>query len=89
MLNKSKVNQGQSSHWCIVSGSEVWLIEGQLPFGKSEQWGLPVDKAIEVGRYNNHPVMWLNEADLNDEYSLTSLRDCLHFPELVDLFEAQ
>tara|TARA_Y100001956_G_scaffold80758_1_gene96620 strand:+ start:1016 stop:1798 length:783 start_codon:yes stop_codon:yes gene_type:complete len=89
MLNKGDINQMHNCYWCVVSGSELWLIDGQLPKGTGTQLGLPYEKAIEIGRHENVPVMWLNEADLSQEYLLTSLRDCLHFPEALFLLASK
>ncbi|CAH8188083.1 NADH pyrophosphatase [Vibrio aestuarianus] len=75
MLQKSDV---KSAYWCVVSGSEIWTINGELPFGCAADYSLPQDKAIEITRYNGHPVMWLNDADLDKENEMTSLRELLH-----------
>ncbi|WP_414931549.1 NAD(+) diphosphatase [Vibrio europaeus] len=81
MLNKSDTNRTKNAYWCVVSGSDIWLQNGQLPEGSAESLNLPYEQAIEVGQWENCPLMWLNEADVSEELELTSLRDCLHFPE--------
>jgi NAD+ diphosphatase len=81
MLTKGETNRMNAAYWCIVSGSDIWLVEGELPKGTAQDYGLPYQQAIQLGHYENTPVYWLNEADIDAELELTSLRDCLHFPE--------
>jgi NAD+ diphosphatase len=81
MLNKSDINRMNDVYVCIVSGSDVWLIDNQLPKGKMSEFGFNEDLAIEIGAYNGSPVVWLNEADIEQRFELTSLRDCLHFEQ--------
>jgi NAD+ diphosphatase len=81
MLNKGDINRMKDAYWCIVSGSDLWLVDGELPQGTRHDFPLPIEQAIEIGRYQNSPVMWLNEADIDADFELTSLRECLHFPE--------
>lgn len=85
MLSKGDVNRMKDAYWCIVSGSDIWLIDGQLPRGLATDYGLPLEQATGIGHYDNTPVFWLNEADISAELELTSLRDCLHFPEALFL----
>ncbi|MFB9215493.1 NAD(+) diphosphatase [Vibrio sinaloensis] len=85
MLNKSDINRMRDAYWCIVSGSDLWLVEGALPRSKDLDFELPLDDAIEIGRYENLPVMWINDADIVAELTLSSLRDCLHFPQALFL----
>jgi len=77
-MKSDGVNKG-TAYWCVVSGSEIWLIDGELPCGQAKDWGLPEDKGVKIGSYQKRAVMWLNEADCPSEIELTSLRDCLHF----------
>ena len=85
MLRKGDVNRVENAHWCVVSGSEVWLVDGAVPFGSAEQFALPEASARKIGEYQQHPVMWVNLADLEQDLPMTSLRDCLHFPETLFL----
>jgi len=85
MLKKGDVNRTKKVYWCVVSGSDVWLTNGQLPFGSADSLNLPYDQAIEVGQWDHCPVMWLNEADVTTPLEWTSLRDCLHFPQALFL----
>lgn len=81
MLRKGDVNRAINAYWCVVAGSEIWLVDGAVPFGSAEQLSLPVTSARPIGEYSGSPVMWLNLADLEHDLPLVSLRDCLHFPE--------
>lgn len=81
MLKKGDISPAQNAYWCVVSGSDVWLLNGELPKGGAEQFDLPFDQAIQVGQWLGTPVMWLNEADIQIEVEMNSLRECLHFPE--------
>lgn len=80
MLDKSDTNRAQKSYWCVVSGSEVWLVDNAIPYGTAQDLSLPANSAIEIGRYNNAPVLWLNVAEVERDMELVSLRECLHFP---------
>ena len=73
MLNKGDINPMHNCYWCVVSGSDIWLLDGRLPKGSSHELDLPLELATEVGVYEGMPVMWLNEADLSCDYVLTSL----------------
>lgn len=53
------------AYWCVVSGSELWAINDQLPIGTAIELGLPEDKAVGIGFYQGIAVMWLNEADVD------------------------
>ncbi|WP_394128570.1 NAD(+) diphosphatase [Vibrio hepatarius] len=81
MLNKSDTNRTQNCYWCVVSGSDVWLVDNAIPFANAQDLSLPTSSAIEIGRYNNAPVLWLNAADVEQDIELISLRECLHFPK--------
>ncbi|WP_347368818.1 NAD(+) diphosphatase [Vibrio vulnificus] len=81
MLSNSDSKHGQKAYWCVVSGSDLWLVDGQLPLATSNELNLVAEKAQQIGSYNNHPVMWLNEADVEQSLEMHSLRECLHFPE--------
>ncbi len=71
----------KSAYWCVVSGSELWTIDGALPFGTAQQFDLPTSAAIEVDLLNGHPVYWVNFSDVDQDLELTSLRDLLTFDE--------
>ncbi|MCE0493501.1 NAD(+) diphosphatase [Vibrio salinus] len=78
MLRNSDTND---AYWCVVSGSELWTVEGEIPFGSAQQYSLSSEDAIEVARYKGYPVYWLNESELEQTYELTSLRDLLYIEE--------
>ncbi|MCL9777495.1 NAD(+) diphosphatase [Vibrio methylphosphonaticus] len=69
------------AYWCVVAGSELWLLDGELPFGSAAEFSLPASLAIKVGEYEGVPLMWINDAELDDRRALTSLRELLHLPD--------
>ena len=81
MLKNSDTNRTEDAYWCVVSGSEIWLVDHQLPCGAAQQYSLPEEKAILIGEYQQSPVYWLNAVDVEQDLELVSLRDCLAFPE--------
>ncbi len=85
MLRKGDVNRVENAFWCVVSGSDIWLVNGSVPFGLAEQLSLPEASARKIGEYQQHPVMWLNLADLEHDLPMTSLRECLEFPQSLFL----
>lgn len=85
MLSNSDSKHDPKVYWCIVAGSDVWLVDGQLPLGSGCQWNLPLEKAQPIGHYQDTPVMWLNESDVDQSLTMVSLRECLHFPEALFL----
>lgn len=76
----------KSAYWCVVSGSELWTIDGALPFGTAKQFDLPTSSAIKVDQFKGHPVYWINLSDVDQDLELTSLRELLNVEE--DLFLA-
>ncbi|ANW24581.1 NADH pyrophosphatase [Vibrio coralliilyticus] len=81
MLKNSDTNRTSNAYWCVVSGSEAWLVDHALPCGAAKAFNLPEENAIKIGNYKGLPVMWLNAQELEQELPLTSLRDCLDLPE--------
>ncbi|WP_260261289.1 NAD(+) diphosphatase [Vibrio intestinalis] len=81
MLKKGDIIRTQDAYWCVVSGSDVWLDNGALPFGSAEAFNLPEQQAICVGTYQDKPVMWLNDEQVEQTLPMGSLRDCLEYPE--------
>lgn len=82
MLSNSNIKSG---YWCVVSGSDLWTIDGELPYGPAAQWSLPEQQAIEIARHNGSPVYWLNEADVESPLEMTSLRGLLEAEEALFL----
>lgn len=85
MVKKGDINRTRNVYWCVVSGSDVWLVNGALPKGSAEKYNLPLEQAVEVGRWDGNPVMWLNEESVSQPLEFTSLRECLHFPQALFL----
>ncbi len=75
----------KSAYWCVVSGSELWTIDGSVPFGSAKEFGLPFESAIEIDRIDQHPVYWLNHSELDNDLEMTSLRELLVVDEEIFL----
>ncbi len=71
----------KSAYWCVVSGSELWTIDGALPFGTAKQFDLPTSAAIEVDQFEGNSVYWINFSEVDQDLELTSLRDLLNLDE--------
>ncbi|EKO3502117.1 NAD(+) diphosphatase [Vibrio fluvialis] len=84
-----KNSDTKSAYWCVVSGSEIWTVDGALPFGRGEQWDLPADAAIKIDHHQGAPVYWVNASELDRDLELTSLRDLLHLPEPLFLMASK
>ncbi len=89
MLTKSNNNESSIAYWCVVNGSELWCVDGNLPKGTAKEFSLPSDKAVCIGHYNQYPVMWLNESDIDQVLPMLSLRELLEFPEPVFLLASR
>ncbi|MDN3608373.1 NAD(+) diphosphatase [Vibrio ostreicida] len=85
MLENSDRSHTSAAYWCVMSGNEVWLVDHQLPYGFAQQLALPEMNAIKIGNYQNMPVMWLNAGEIDMVLPMTSLRDCLDFPDSLFL----
>ncbi|MFA0567186.1 NAD(+) diphosphatase [Vibrio gallaecicus] len=81
MLKKSDIDKSKLAYWCVVSGSDIWVVNDELPFGTAQSLGLSHELAICIGQYNDKPVYWVNDAELNQSLELTSLRELLHWSE--------
>ncbi|WP_114767885.1 NAD(+) diphosphatase [Vibrio rhodolitus] len=81
MSEKGEVCLEQKAYWCVVSGSDIWLVAGELPLGTAKQFGFDSEKSVCIGEYNALPVVWLNDQDVERELPLTSLRECLGFSD--------
>ena len=84
MLKNSDINRELLAYWLVVRGSDIWLVNDEVPKGSATSLNLPFDKAIVIGEYQNLPVLWLNESELEQDLAMVSLREHLLLPE--DLF---
>ncbi len=89
MLKKSVNNGDVDAYWIVVNGSDIWLIENEMPSGTAKALNLPLDKAIQIGEYLAKPVMWVNEADVDQVVELVSLRDHLLMPQALFLLASK
>ncbi len=76
MLNKEHDND-IVAYWCVVSGSEIWTIEGSLPYGRASEFQLPMGFAVHIGDFKGDPVYWFNSSELNRTFEMVSLRALL------------
>lgn len=76
-----KNSDTRNAYWCVVSGTELWTVDGTLPFGTARQWSLPANDAIEIGEYQGAPILWLNKEMLETSFEMHSLRTLLHLDE--------
>lgn len=81
MLKIRDNNNSPVAYWLVVNGSDIWIKEGKIPKGTATSLELPSDKAIRIGSYENTPVYWINESDLEVTLELESLRDHLSMPK--------
>lgn len=58
----------------MVNGSDIWLDQGELPFGDAHTYDLPKEKAVVIAEYQGHSVYWLNDADVERGLEMSSLR---------------
>ncbi|USD65428.1 NAD(+) diphosphatase [Vibrio sp. SCSIO 43136] len=79
------IKNGELAYWCVVNGSDVWLVDGELPCLSAQNLPFDTHDAITVGHYNGHDVRWLNSADIEQDLEMTSLRELLHLPESLFL----
>ncbi len=89
MSENGRISSEFSAYWIVVNGSNIWLIDNMIPKGSAVSLNLPVDKAIEIGRFDNLPVMWLNEMDIEMPLDLESLRDHLVMPQELFLLASK
>ncbi|PMH46214.1 NADH pyrophosphatase [Vibrio sp. 10N.286.49.B3] len=81
MLKKSDKSHKELAYWCVVSGSAVWLIDDNLPFGEASDVGLSIESSLIIGEHLGYPVRWLNEEQLDQSLPLTSLKALITWPE--------
>ncbi|MBW3697274.1 NAD(+) diphosphatase [Vibrio sp. T187] len=89
MLKKSDKIMTEPAYWCVVAGSEIWTLNGALPFGSAAEFEIPVDQAICIGRHLDKPVYWVNESELSQALELTSLRSLLDWDEAAFLLASK
>ncbi len=89
MSENSRISNELTAYWAVVNGSDIWLVNNGIPKGSATSLNLPADKAIEIGCFDNTPVMWLNEADIETTLDLESLREHLVMPQELFLLASK
>lgn len=84
MLKKSELNNSKPAYWCVVNGSHIAMENGKPLFGSAKELSFENLGARCIGYYEKHPVMWLDEAEVESDFEFTSLRELLLLPQ--DLF---
>ena len=85
MLKNGDLAHNSAAYWCVVSGSALWLEDGNLPFGTASDFGFLGRDMVCVGHYQDVPVMWLNDMQIEERLPMGSLRECIHYPEALFL----
>ncbi|AUI66193.1 MULTISPECIES: NAD(+) diphosphatase [Glaesserella] len=57
----------QVAYWVLVRDFELYLVDNEIPFGKASQFGIENRPFIEVGQYQQKPVL-LVQADAQDNH---------------------
>lgn len=89
MLSNRDNTDHAMAYWIVVNNSELWLVDSSVPVGSAASLGLQADKAVCIGQYQGLPVMWINEADIDANLPLESLRDNLLLPEPLFLLASK
>lgn len=67
----------QNVYWCIVEGSELYLIDQMIPYTSAQDLGIETDQAIYMGRYKNQACYWVNAGEVEPCFDMRSLRELL------------
>lgn len=84
MLENGDMAHESAAYWCVVSGSDIWLEDGKLPYGFASEFEFSDRDVVCIGDYQGVPVMWLNDMEIEARLLMSSLRECLAYPQ--DLF---
>ncbi|PXA66509.1 MULTISPECIES: NAD(+) diphosphatase [Vibrio] len=79
----------KAAYWCVVSGSEIWTIDGDIPFGCAQQWQLPTEHAVLIGDYHQAPVYWINAQEIDHDLAMTNLRTLLSIDSVLFLLASK
>ena len=64
----------------FTQGSNLYLLNNELPCGTAKVLGLEGLQAMQIGEWKNHPL-WLVAEQESDEREYVSLRGLLSLPE--------
>jgi len=67
-------------YWLLTQGSNLYLLNNELPFGSATKLGIEGLQAMQIGEWKNHPL-WLVAEQESDEREYVSLRGLLSLPE--------
>ncbi|OOF35794.1 NAD(+) diphosphatase [Rodentibacter heidelbergensis] len=67
-------------YWLLTQGSQLYLIQGKLPYGKASSLGFDHLKGMRIGEWDNEPL-WLLEEQHDETKDYVNLRTLLFLPE--------
>lgn len=74
------LQQDDFGYWLLTQGSNLYLVNNELPFGIAKDIDLEGLQAMQIGEWKNHPL-WLVAEQESDEREYVSLRNLLSLPE--------
>lgn len=81
LWRKMKIlQQDDFGYWLLTQGSNLYLVNNELPFGIAKDIDLEGLQAMQIGEWKNHPL-WLVAEQESDEREYVSLRNLLSLPE--------
>ncbi|MDV5172032.1 NAD(+) diphosphatase [Photobacterium rosenbergii] len=60
----------EKAYWCIVKDRQLYLEDQQLPLKEPNEIEVDLENVVEVGRYRDRPVYWLEASAEFDESGL-------------------
>ena len=67
-------------YWLLTQGSNLYLLNNELPCGTAKTLGMEGLQAMQIGEWKNHPLRLVAEQE-SDEREYVSLRGLLSLPE--------
>lgn len=74
------IQDTDSGYWLLTQGSNLHLVNGELPYGSASELGFSGLNGMEIGKWNEKPL-WLIESQQDDTREYVTLRDLLYLPE--------
>lgn len=74
------LQQDDFGYWLLTQGSNLYLVNNELPFGIAKDIDLEGLQAMQIGEWKNYPL-WLVAEQESDEREYVSLSNLLSLPE--------
>ncbi|QLB13817.1 NAD+ diphosphatase [Bisgaardia hudsonensis] len=74
------IKQDDIGFWLFTRDFHIYLVNGNLPQGRADDFELVNRKAMCIGKWQGLPLMLVEEIE-NDNREYVSLRDLLYLPE--------